>query len=434
MISREELYKLVWAQPMTKVAKNLEISDSYLARVCTALNVPRPGVGHWAKLAVGKAPPVIALPEARPGDQLYWIPGEALPPVLKPHIPIKQETTGTKTKMKIPKDRIHGLIREGREHFNNSRPTDEGAYLKPYKKLLLDVTASKACLDKALEFTNEFFNALESAGHRVMLAPNNAPLWRTAIEEREEPGKPRDYYSSSLWSPYRPTVVYVGNIAIGLAVVEMSENVLLRYVDNKYIRETDYVPPPPTRRNIPFSFTTTREIPSGRLRLIAYSPNSRVNWAMTWQETRKVPLQSSLKSIVKSIEASVAELVERTAEAERQAEIEHKKRLADIEEHQRAADRRRIEQSVQESKEHLANVIKQWSNVMSIEQFLAGVEKSATRLSEDERGPVLERLHLARSFLGTQDPLEFFLSWKSPTERYRPKYDCDIDVNRPPGA
>ncbi|RVC47456.1 MAG: hypothetical protein E5V60_01150 [Mesorhizobium sp.] len=29
---------------------------------------------------------------------------------------------------------------------------------------------------------------------------------------------------------------------------------------------------------------------------------------------------------------------------------------------------------------------------------------------------------LARTFLGTQDPLDFFRSWKTPQERYRPKY------------
>ena len=38
----------------------------------------------------------------------------------------------------------------------------------------------------------------------------------------------------------------------------------------------------------------------------------------------------------------------------------------------------------------------------------------------DERDAVLERLKLARDFVGTQNPLDFFLSWKTPLERYRP--------------
>lgn len=56
MVTREELYELVWSTPMIRVAEKFEVSGSYLARVCTELRVPRPERGYWAKLAVGKAP------------------------------------------------------------------------------------------------------------------------------------------------------------------------------------------------------------------------------------------------------------------------------------------------------------------------------------------------------------------------------------------
>ena len=72
MITRDDLYDLVWSQPMTKVAQQFDVSGSYLARICTLLNVPRPERGYWAKLAVGKAPPKVPLPPAQPGDPLHW--------------------------------------------------------------------------------------------------------------------------------------------------------------------------------------------------------------------------------------------------------------------------------------------------------------------------------------------------------------------------
>src|ERR1700761_5164346 len=72
MVSREELYELVWSIPMIKVAEKFPVSGSYLARVCSVLNVPRPERGYWAKLEVGKAPARPALPEALPGDPLFW--------------------------------------------------------------------------------------------------------------------------------------------------------------------------------------------------------------------------------------------------------------------------------------------------------------------------------------------------------------------------
>lgn len=72
MISRDELYRLIWPKPMNKAAERFEVSGTYMARICATLNIPRPERGYWAKLAVGKAPPPEPLPEARPGDQLYW--------------------------------------------------------------------------------------------------------------------------------------------------------------------------------------------------------------------------------------------------------------------------------------------------------------------------------------------------------------------------
>jgi hypothetical protein len=35
----------------------------------------------------------------------------------------------------------------------------------------------------------------------------------------------------------------------------------------------------------------------------------------------------------------------------------------------------------------------------------------------------LSRLALARSFLGTQDPMKFFLDWRTPRERHTARYD-----------
>ena len=62
---------------------------------------------------------------------------------------------------------------------------------------------------------------------------------------------------------------------------------------------------------------------------------------------------------------------------------------------------------------------------MSIERFLAGVEQVAQDLSGPDRDHLLERLALARAFLGSQDPLEFLRGWKTPDERYTPRYASD---------
>jgi hypothetical protein len=46
-ITREEMYERIWKLPATKLAKELEISDVALAKICRKLNVLKPGPGHW---------------------------------------------------------------------------------------------------------------------------------------------------------------------------------------------------------------------------------------------------------------------------------------------------------------------------------------------------------------------------------------------------
>ncbi len=422
-MTREELYELVWSKPMTEVAKSFDVSGSYMARVCTVLNVPRPERGYWAKLAVGKAPAREPLPDAQPGDQLHWSKDGKLHPPPRPRVQLRGRRSSAS---RVPADSIHPLVRGARQHFETGRPVEDGAYLKPYKRLLLDVTTSKACLDKALNFANDLYNTLQSAGHRVVMAPSGQGFYRSRFDEREERQKQRNFYHNSLWSPDRPTMVYVGTVAIGLSIVEMSEQALMRYIGNsQYIRDADYIPPKASRRFADHTWTTTREAPSGRLRLVAYSPYSRVTWITDWQETKAAPLDKSLKAIVRAIETAAVELVAKLEEADRRAEIAHREWLAAEERRRREEDQRRIELSIKESRDHLGQVIQQWAQVMSVEQFLRGVEDHATTLPNDDRQKVLERLTLARNFLGSQNPLEFFMSWKTPIERYRPLYRDD---------
>src|SRR5688572_7341936 len=78
-VSREILFEQVWAEPMTKVARRYEVSSSYLARVCRAFDIPRPGRGHWAKLAHGHHIRPPELPPSPPGAALGWHRGRALP-------------------------------------------------------------------------------------------------------------------------------------------------------------------------------------------------------------------------------------------------------------------------------------------------------------------------------------------------------------------
>jgi len=62
-LTREELYSLVWAKPMTEVGQDFQISDRAMAKICARKQVPVPPRGYWAKKNAGKSVPKSPLPE-----------------------------------------------------------------------------------------------------------------------------------------------------------------------------------------------------------------------------------------------------------------------------------------------------------------------------------------------------------------------------------
>lgn len=271
---------------MTKVAEQFKVSGSYMARVCSVLRVPRPERAYWAQLAVGKAPEKPLLPEAQPGDQLSWSPDGKLHSTPRQRLVVSPPRPRERRLFR-PVTGVHGLIRDAKGNYDSGYKVDEGEHLRPHKRLLVDVIASKAGLDKALAFANDLFNAFESRGHRVLISSSSEHFTRVAIDMHEQLSKARhpNYYDR-LWSPQRPTVVYIGSVAFGLAIIEMSENVELRYVNGKYIRESEYKGSKAAGRYADHSWTTTKDIPCGRLRLLVYAPYPGVSWSLSFQESK----------------------------------------------------------------------------------------------------------------------------------------------------
>ena len=54
VLTRRQLYDLIWSEPTILVAEKLGISDAGLAKICKRHRVPKPSRGYWAKLKAGK--------------------------------------------------------------------------------------------------------------------------------------------------------------------------------------------------------------------------------------------------------------------------------------------------------------------------------------------------------------------------------------------
>ncbi len=62
IVTREELYDLIWTKPVTQVAKDFGVSDVWISKACTKARIPRPNRGYWAKLQSGKKSDRASLP------------------------------------------------------------------------------------------------------------------------------------------------------------------------------------------------------------------------------------------------------------------------------------------------------------------------------------------------------------------------------------
>jgi hypothetical protein len=110
-LSRQELYDMVWSEPMTTLAKKFGISDVALAKRCRAVDVPIPYRGYWARKTAGQKPTQTPLPKYRraqppPADSSEAAPRVASNP--KPTRPLLPH----KFKPRVPEESISILKRD----------------------------------------------------------------------------------------------------------------------------------------------------------------------------------------------------------------------------------------------------------------------------------------------------------------------------------
>jgi hypothetical protein len=164
-------------------------------------------------------------------------------------------------------------------------------------------------------------------------------------------------------------------------------------------------------------------MPSGRFRIIAYSPKNGVEWSLSWQDAETEPLTKAIPNIVETLRAAGNKL-QTLMTAEDEAEARRKKeRQEEWERYQRREDERKVAQAIKDSQQQLAEIIESWGKAMVVERFFSDVEQRLEGVDEALRQHLEERLKLARQMMGSIDPLDFMANWRAPDDRYRSKYD-----------
>ena len=417
-VSREKLYEEVWSEPMTKVATKYKVSGSYLARICTRLNVPRPSRGYWAMLAVGRKMARVPLPKAQPGDELEWVRDGQAKVEQFPLPEVTQEQKKTRPRRISIPDR-HPILKSAKELIMEGKEADNGL-MKPRKHIMVDILTSKETVDRALDVANELFLSFERRGYSVTLEPYGQRFRRYAVDEREQRGRARQY--SDLWGPSRSTLVFIGTVAFGLTIFEMTENVEMQYQDGKYTRISDL--PTKKNRSHSYSWTTTRDLPSGRLCVQVYSPYPRAPWIRQWREEKTGDFPRKLSGIIKELEAETVTIVRLVEEGERKAEIERQEWEEQKRKQQREEAERLRRKAGEDSHAELTEIIEAWSKMKAIERFFADLEQQAVDLQPATHAIIQERLKLAREMIGCTDAIQWFAEWKTPEERVKEEQEA----------
>lgn len=63
VFKRQALYEEVWSTPLTKLGEEYGMSDNGIRKVCKAMDIPLPKVGHWARVEAGQEVTRTELPE-----------------------------------------------------------------------------------------------------------------------------------------------------------------------------------------------------------------------------------------------------------------------------------------------------------------------------------------------------------------------------------
>ncbi|KAB0549022.1 hypothetical protein F7R01_16485 [Pseudomonas argentinensis] len=250
-----------------------------------------------------------------------------------------------------------------------------------------------------------------------MFAPSDRTYARASFDEHEHPPKkPRPRYPA-LWSPSKPTVVFVGTVAIGMTLFEMTEELEARYIDGKYV-PTSKIPSQQMRRLSPtWNWSTRMDFATGRLCIRAFSPYPWTDWSQSWKESKQGSLRGQLDEIVQQLTDAAPVIARLVEEAEEHARIRQQEGMEQI---RRREERERIRlqnEAKEQAKTDLLSAIKHWDDIKRIQAFFSDAENSVSNLPEAARCIAMDKLAQARELVGELDPLKALLEWKGPRER-----------------
>jgi len=233
-MTRQELFELVWSEPVSRAAERFRVSGTWLRRVCLEEGVPIPPRGHWARVRAGQEVRRPRLPYPERADAVVQIRLGAQRPSPAPARPEPAALTARRAFEARPGNRItvragtpqHAWARElARDLRKGNALSQTGMREASTAADAVKVVVAETSIARAAALINALARALEKRG--VELSPPNLTKWHHGARRhglmiegvpltlrlsekstqvaKAKPEPPRNPWQSERRFDYRPT-------------------------------------------------------------------------------------------------------------------------------------------------------------------------------------------------------------------------------------
>lgn len=373
-ISREELFDLVWAKPMTHLAGQFGISDVALAKKCRKLGIPCPERGYWARVQAGWKAKKPRLPNRKAGqaDSAWFYPKPAQDKKMEVEcLELSDVLIREIEALKMPENRVIAGSDFDRAHkfVTSTRRLLRAGRLGPYGQLYsvrngkcLSVYVGPESLDRTLLIFDAILRTLERHKFKVRL-----------LNESGEKG----------------TFISRDCVEMRLSATEKS-------------KRSDHIPTEAERKaHKEYSWRTYPKwdyAPSGQIEFVlSRSPMSERRWRDLKSRTIEEQLTEIACVIIESPERITAELAKRGEE-----------RIRELENRRLELERRRREAEEQARLQELVQQAEQWTIAEKVRAYLAACTKNleSADMNDEQREEWADWLKWGCEHANRIDPLK----------------------------
>ncbi len=176
-ITRQELYDLVWSEPLLALSKKYKVPYPDFRKICENMNIPVPGSGYWTKLKFKKDVTPIPLDNSYTGENILTISIDEYGTSnnIVPGKPVKQLEKRieieTKKEITVPAKLTQPdkLIVAARETLNNKAKGRWGTGILSTDRNEIRIAVTSGLIAQALRFMDTLVKTLRHRGHDILI-------------------------------------------------------------------------------------------------------------------------------------------------------------------------------------------------------------------------------------------------------------------------